>query len=67
MNFLHKEFALFLASGAFMASFVYKVFLLEVKLTYVARDFIMFFVIYFVAEKLFLLIDKIIINYRKIL
>ncbi|MGE4497393.1 MAG: hypothetical protein AB7E48_05890 [Deferribacterales bacterium] len=67
MNFLHRELALMLATVAFVSSFVYKFFLLEVKLTYVTRDIIMFFIIYYVTEKLFLYIDKIMINYRKIL
>jgi hypothetical protein len=67
MNFLHREIALGLATVAFVVSFVYKFFLLEVKLTYVTRDIIMFFIIYYICEKLFLLIDKIIMSYRKIL
>lgn len=67
MNFLHRELALVIATIAFVVSFVYKFFLLEVKLTYVTRDIIMFFIIYYVTEKLFLYIDKIVINYRKIL
>jgi hypothetical protein len=67
VNFLHRELALVIATIAFVVSFVYKFFLLEVKLTYVTRDIIMFFIIYYVTEKLFLYIDKIVINYRKIL
>lgn len=67
MSFLHREIALMIATVAFVMSFVYKFFLHEVKLTYVTRDIIMFFIVYFVTEKLFLYIDKIMMNYRKIL
>jgi hypothetical protein len=65
MNFVHKELALMLATVAFVVSFVYKFFLIDVKLSYMLRDVIMFFIIYYICEKLFFYIDRIMLNYRK--
>ncbi|ADD69597.1 hypothetical protein Dacet_2847 [Denitrovibrio acetiphilus DSM 12809] len=67
MNFSYRELALLLATVTFMLSFVMKFLIYDVKLTYIGRDIIMFFVVYLIAKNLFFMIDKLIINYRKIM
>lgn len=67
MNFSYRELSLLLATLVFMMSFVVKFIIYDVKLTYMGRDIIMFFVIYLIAKNIFFMIDKLIINYRKIM
>jgi hypothetical protein len=67
MNLSYRELSLLLATLAFMVSFVAKFVLFDVKLTYVGRDIIMFFAIYFIAKNLLFMVDKLIINFRKIM
>jgi hypothetical protein len=67
MNLSYRELSLLLATVVFMMSFVVKFLIYDVKLTYISRDIIMFFAIYLIAKNLFFMIDKLIINYRKIM
>jgi len=67
MNLSYRELSLLLATTIFLASFVVKFLIYDVKLTYIARDIIMFFVIYIISKNLFFMVDKLIINYRKIM
>ncbi|PLX70715.1 MAG: hypothetical protein C0602_04205 [Denitrovibrio sp.] len=67
MNFSYRELALLLATMVFIVSFVAKFLIYDVKLTYIARDIIMFLSVYLIAKNLFFMIDKLIINYRKIM
>lgn len=67
MNLSYRELALLLATVVFMVSFVAKFLLYDVKLTYIGRDIIMFFSVYLIAKNIFFMIDKLIINYRKIM
>lgn len=67
MNLSYRELSLLLATVVFMLSFVVKFLIYDVKLTYISRDIIMFFAIYLIAKNLFFMIDKLIINYRKIM
>lgn len=67
MNFSYRELALLLATMVFLVSFVAKFLIYDVKLTYIGRDIIMFFVIYLIAKNIFFMVDKLIINYRKIM
>lgn len=63
----YRETAMLFAVTAFLGSFVYKFIVKDMDLTYIARDIIMFFGIYFVAKLMFYLVDMIILNYRKIM
>jgi len=67
MNLSYRELSLLLATLVFLVSFVAKFLIYDVKLTYVARDIIMFFAIYLISKNIFFMIDKLIINYRKIM
>jgi len=67
MNLSYREMALLLSSTVFMTSFVVKFIIFDVKLTYMIRDIIMFFAIYMIAKSLFFMIDRILINFRKIM
>jgi hypothetical protein len=67
MNFSYRELSLLLATVVFLLSFIMKFVIYDVKLTYIARDIIMFFTIYLIAKNIFFMIDKLIINYRKIM
>jgi hypothetical protein len=67
MNLSYREMALLLSSTVFLASFVVKFIIFDVKLTYMIRDIIMFFAIYMIAKSLFFMIDRILINFRKIM
>jgi len=67
MNLSYRELALLIATCVFLGSFVMKFLIYDVKLTYISKDIIMFFVIYLIAKNLFFMIDKLIINYRKIM
>lgn len=67
MNLSYREMALLLSSTVFITSFVVKFIIFDVKLTYMIRDIIMFFAIYLIAKSLFFMIDRILINFRKIM
>lgn len=67
MNLSYRELSLLLATLVFLFSFIVKFVIYDVKLTYIGRDIIMFFVIYLIAKNIFFMIDKLIINYRKIM
>ncbi len=67
MNLSYREMALLISSTIFIISFVMKFVILDVKLTYMFRDIIMFFAIYMIAKNLFFMIDRILINFRKIM
>lgn len=67
MNLSYRELALLLSSTVFIISFVMKFVIFDVKLTYMMRDIIMFFAIYMIAKNLFFMIDRILINFRKIM
>lgn len=67
MNLSYRELSLLLATVVFMLSFVVKFVIYDVKLTYIGRDIIMFFTVYLIAKNIFFMIDKLIINYRKIM
>jgi len=67
MNFSYRELALLLAVTVFLFSFVSKFILYDVKLTYIVRDIIMFFSVYLISKNIFFMIDKLIMNYRKIM
>ncbi|MCD8553917.1 hypothetical protein [Seleniivibrio sp.] len=67
MNLSYREMALLLSSTVFITSFVVKFIIFDVKLTYMIRDIIMFFAIYMIAKSLFFMIDRILINFRKIM
>jgi len=67
MNLSYREVALLISSTLFIISFVMKFVILDVKLTYMTRDIIMFFAIYMIAKNMFFMIDRILINFRKIM
>lgn len=67
MNLSYRELALLIASTVFIISFVMKFIILDVKLTYMPRDIIMFFAIYMIAKNLFFMVDKLLMNFRKIM
>jgi len=67
MNLSYRELALLLSTTAFILSFVGKFLIYDVKLTYISRDIIMFFAIYFISKNLLFMVDKLIINFRKIM
>jgi len=67
MNLSYRELSLLLATTVFLLSFVSKFLIYDVKLTYIGRDIILFFGIYLISKNIFFMIDKLIINYRKIM
>lgn len=67
MNLSYRELSLLLALTTFLASFIMKFLIYDVKLTYMIRDIILFFAIYFIAKNVLFRVDKLIINYRKIM
>lgn len=67
MNLSYRELALLISSTAFIISFVMKFIILDVKLTYMPRDIIMFFAIYMIAKNLFFMVDRLLMNFRKIM
>ena len=67
MNLSYREMALLISSTLFVISFVMKFVILDVKLTYMIRDIIMFFAVYLIAKNMFFMIDRILINFRKIM
>ena len=58
---------LFIASVVMICSFLFKVLSPELKLTYLLRDIILFFVLYYVVRAVTVYVEKILKNYWKIL
>ena len=63
-----KYYPILIASVVMMASFLFKILLVpELKVTYFARDFILFFIVYYVVKLLTNSLARILKNYWKIL
>ena len=63
-----KYYPILIASVVMMASFLFKVLLVhELKVTYCARDIILFFIVYYVVKVLTNSLARILKNYWKIL
>ncbi|MDR2869613.1 MAG: hypothetical protein LBV04_04100 [Deferribacteraceae bacterium] len=62
-----KYLPLLIASTVMMGSVLYKVLSPELQLTYLARDVILFFILYYVIRRVTFGIEKILRNYWKIL
>ena len=58
---------LLIASTVMVCSFLFKILLSELKLTYLFRDIILFFVLYYTVKLLTVNLEKILRNYWKIL
>lgn len=58
---------LFIASLVMICSFLFKVLSPELKLTYLFRDIIIFFILYYVVRLITINIERILKNYWKIL
>ena len=56
-----------IASTVMICSFIFKVLSPELKLTYLLRDIILFFILYYVVRALTLYVERILKNYWKIL
>jgi hypothetical protein len=62
-----KYLPLLLASIVMMGSYLFKVLFSELKLTYLFRDIIIFFIVYYVVKLVTVGIERILRNYWKIL
>ena len=63
-----KYYPILVASIVMMASFLFKILLVpELKVTYFARDIILFFIVYYVVKVLTNSLARILKNYWKIL
>ena len=63
-----KYYPILIASIVMMASFLFKVLLVpDLKVTYFARDIILFFIVYYVVKVLTNSLARILKNYWKIL
>ena len=63
-----KYYPILIASVVMMASFLFKILLVsELKVTYFARDIILFFIVYYVVKVLTNSLARILKNYWKIL
>jgi len=62
-----KYLPIFIASTVMMASVLFKILAPELKLTYLFRDIILFFILYYVVRKVTFGIEKILKNYWKIM
>lgn len=62
-----KYLPLLIASAVMMASVTYKVLSPELKLTYLFRDIILFFILYYVVKRISIGVEKILKNYWKIM
>jgi hypothetical protein len=62
-----KFLPIFIASTVMLGSYLFKVLFSELKLTYLLRDIILFFVVYYVVRLLTVGIERILKNYWKIL
>ncbi len=58
---------LLIASTVMICSFLFKVLSPELKLTYLFRDIILFFILYYVVRAVTVNVEKILRNYWKIL
>lgn len=61
-----KYLPLFIASTVMMGSVLYKILSPELKLTYLLRDIILFFILYYVVRLITVGVEKILKNYWKI-
>ena len=62
-----KYLPLFIASTLTMGSILFKVLFTELKLTYLFRDIILFFILYYVVRAVSVGVERILKNYWKIL
>ena len=63
-----KYYPILIASVVMMASFLFKVLLVpDLKVTYFARDIVLFFIVYYVVKVLTNSLTRILKNYWKIL
>ncbi len=63
-----KYYPILIASVVMMASFLFKILLVpDLKVTYFARDIILFFIVYYVVKVLTNSLTRILKNYWKIL
>ena len=63
-----KYYPILIASVVMMASFLFKILLVpDLKVTYVARDIVLFFIVYYVVKVLTNSLTRILKNYWKIL
>jgi hypothetical protein len=58
---------IFVASVIMLGSYLFKVLFSELKLTYLFRDIILFFILYYVVRLLTIGVERILKNYWKIL
>ena len=64
----HKYYPTLIASVVMMASFLFKILLVpDLKVTYFARDIVLFFIVYYVVKVLTNSLTRILKNYWKIL
>ncbi|MDR2104828.1 MAG: hypothetical protein LBP51_03625 [Deferribacteraceae bacterium] len=62
-----KYLPIFIASVIMLGSYLFKVLFADLKLTYLLRDIILFFILYYVVKLLAIGIERILKNYWKIL
>jgi hypothetical protein len=62
-----KYLPIMIASTVMMCSVLYKILSPELQLTYLPRDIILFFILYYVVKRVCYGIDRILRNYWKIL
>ncbi|MDR2883978.1 MAG: hypothetical protein LBV09_02600 [Deferribacteraceae bacterium] len=62
-----KYLPLLIASTVMLASVIFKLLSPELKLTYLFRDIILFFILYYVVKRISSGVEKILKNYWKIL
>ena len=63
-----KYYPILIASVVMMASFLFKILLVpDLKVTYFARDIVLFFIVYYVVKVLTNRLTRILKNYWKIL
>lgn len=63
-----KYYPILIASVVMMASFLFKILLVpDLKVTYFARDIVLFFIVYYVVKVLTSSLTRILKNYWKIL
>ncbi|MCX4360294.1 hypothetical protein [Mucispirillum schaedleri] len=63
-----KYYPILIASVVMMASFLFKILLVpDLKVTYFARDIVLFFIVYYVVKVLTNSLTRILKNYWKIL
>jgi hypothetical protein len=62
-----KYLPIFIASTVMVASVLFKVLSPELKLTYLFRDIILFFILYYVVKRVSIGVESILKNYWKIM